>query len=37
MESSIPFILPLGLDGVVVVQELCLKFGFWLGTIYVEQ
>ena len=39
MECSIPFHLPLGPSGVVVIQEslLRLKFGLQLDTMYVEQ
>jgi hypothetical protein len=38
-DCSIPFTLPLGADGFVVVQEnlLSLKFNFCLGSMYVEQ
>ena len=38
-DCSVPFTLPLGADGFVVVQEnlLSLKFNFRLGTMYVEQ
>ena len=39
LEDYVPATLSLGGDGLVVVHEslLSLKFGFWLGTVYVEQ